>query len=504
LTAPQPTASRPQKPALPSDALRRTLLVALAAAGFVLVCWQFWHIRRDDAYIVYQYARNLASGHGFAFNAGERVLGVTTPLFTLLLAALYPAAGGCIAEVSLVLGAASIVAQALLLYLLLRGHLPGSALALFGFVLLNFGASAQFLTQETNTFAALVLAVLWALESRRGNLCGLLLGLAFLCRYDAALLVPAVAVRAWSLDRRLLLRVLGCSLLVVLPWLLFAQLYFGSVLPHTARSKYGITPFWDYVTHYAWHFAMRPWAPFGAASNSLPLLLLSGALWISGLRLILRKLPQLLPLVAFSAALWLVYAAIGPRRYQHWHLYVTLLTSNVVLFLGLAGPLERWLVSRPGSAGRLLAWFAALAYAGLLVAAIPSDLRSPAYASWLGGRHRKYTTIARWVSAHVRPGQSFMAREFGTLGYLTGLRMIDPNGLINWTNDFPRHDRTQSMLPLIERYQPDAILVNSLREARYLEQRAGYRLVHVFALEGALAPLLIRSPEVLRDPARLE
>ena len=42
----------------------------------------------DDAFITFRYAENIAAGHGFVYNVGERVLGVTTPLFTLLLAAL--------------------------------------------------------------------------------------------------------------------------------------------------------------------------------------------------------------------------------------------------------------------------------------------------------------------------------------------------------------------------------------------------------------------------------
>ena len=42
------------------------------------------HLRFEDAFIVLRYARNLAAGQGFTYNPGERVLGVTTPLQTLL------------------------------------------------------------------------------------------------------------------------------------------------------------------------------------------------------------------------------------------------------------------------------------------------------------------------------------------------------------------------------------------------------------------------------------
>ncbi|HEC35405.1 MAG TPA: hypothetical protein ENI39_02600, partial [Anaerolineae bacterium] len=42
----------------------------------------------DDAYITFRYARNLVEGRGFVYNLGERVLGTTTPLYTLLLSGL--------------------------------------------------------------------------------------------------------------------------------------------------------------------------------------------------------------------------------------------------------------------------------------------------------------------------------------------------------------------------------------------------------------------------------
>jgi hypothetical protein len=42
---------------------------------------------QDDAFITYRYARNLATGRGFVYNEGERVLGTTTPLYAMILAA---------------------------------------------------------------------------------------------------------------------------------------------------------------------------------------------------------------------------------------------------------------------------------------------------------------------------------------------------------------------------------------------------------------------------------
>ena len=40
----------------------------------------------DDAWIHFQFARNLSQGHGFSYNPGQPTPGSTAPLWTLLLA----------------------------------------------------------------------------------------------------------------------------------------------------------------------------------------------------------------------------------------------------------------------------------------------------------------------------------------------------------------------------------------------------------------------------------
>src|SRR5437016_10847074 len=56
---------------------------AVAARAYVL---RATHSTTEDFYITLRYAENLAHGHGFVYNPGERVLGTTTPLYTLYLA----------------------------------------------------------------------------------------------------------------------------------------------------------------------------------------------------------------------------------------------------------------------------------------------------------------------------------------------------------------------------------------------------------------------------------
>jgi len=67
---------------------RITLVSIFTAAVIIRIVFHLsTHFMWDDAFITFRYADNLAAGHGFVYNIGEHVLGTTTPLFTLLLAA---------------------------------------------------------------------------------------------------------------------------------------------------------------------------------------------------------------------------------------------------------------------------------------------------------------------------------------------------------------------------------------------------------------------------------
>jgi 4-amino-4-deoxy-L-arabinose transferase-like glycosyltransferase len=63
------------------------LVLAFAAAGVLLFQALQGPQPIDDAFITYRYARSLTSGAGFVYNLGEKVLGTTTPLYTLILSA---------------------------------------------------------------------------------------------------------------------------------------------------------------------------------------------------------------------------------------------------------------------------------------------------------------------------------------------------------------------------------------------------------------------------------
>jgi len=81
-----------------------TLLITLLLLSVLVdLGWHWWvGFIRDDAFITFRYAKNLADGLGFVYNPGEHVYGTSSPGFALLMAVwlfIFPAqpVGGAIA-----------------------------------------------------------------------------------------------------------------------------------------------------------------------------------------------------------------------------------------------------------------------------------------------------------------------------------------------------------------------------------------------------------------------
>jgi hypothetical protein len=72
----------------PRTFLRWSLFGLVLIVAFGIFLWSNTAYDIDDAPITYRYADNIVQGNGFVYNPGERVLGTSTPLYTLLLASL--------------------------------------------------------------------------------------------------------------------------------------------------------------------------------------------------------------------------------------------------------------------------------------------------------------------------------------------------------------------------------------------------------------------------------
>jgi hypothetical protein len=151
----------------------------------------------DDAYITFQYARQIARGHPYQYNDGDRpTTGMTSPLFGFLMAGFYLLGftGERLVGLGVGLGFVWLGLTGWLTYRLASRLISERAsrwwtLAAAVLVLLTGSVQwASFNGMETGLFAVLTLAALESFFAQRITLCALWLGLATLTRPEGLIL----------------------------------------------------------------------------------------------------------------------------------------------------------------------------------------------------------------------------------------------------------------------------------------------------------------------------
>lgn len=226
-----------------------TAAVVFAAVRLYVVVTT--HLLYDDAFITFRYARNLASGAGFVFNSGEKVLGTTTPLFTVILAA-FARIGVPPHVAAPLLNLGFELATLWVLYRILtaegrEGDRPRWGWLVFSLAALLWaldpiGYEVGVAGMEMPLMVFLLAACYRDMLNGRGGRAGVLAALAILTRIDA---LPAVGlIYAYLLVARrreggvaqALKSALVCGA-VLLPCVLLMWAYFGSPIPNSIFAK---------------------------------------------------------------------------------------------------------------------------------------------------------------------------------------------------------------------------------------------------------------------------
>ncbi len=240
---------RSDEPVTASARSRTYLGLLIAAAGLIRLIIA---VRAqpdglfDDAYVTLRYAANLIKGWGFVFNVRERVMGTTSPLFALMLAA-----GGRVIGVQHLEGLAvslGIVASLGTIYLCARslGAAGVPAAVQWGFLaLLAFLPSfvANSVSGMETPVVVFLMSLSLYLRVKNRLMALIVVGvLLFLSRLDTGFWLLALGIdivyttyrtKAWSaLVRPLALFCAGAG-----AWLAFAKIYFGSVVPQSLVGK---------------------------------------------------------------------------------------------------------------------------------------------------------------------------------------------------------------------------------------------------------------------------
>jgi len=383
----------------------------------------FHRVRLDDAYITYRYGANLANGAGFVFNAGDRMMGSTSPGEALVSALIYAIAGQkALPAVMASLGCVAWTAQALVVFRMLRAVIGARAAGFVAAAIaLGVAGSAAWVPLETNAAAALtLLSLLLALRSRWIPAAIACAG-ATLMRPDACLAALPLIALCVREERGAAWKPAATYIALLLPWVLFATAYFGSPIPQSALRKVHHEDALASLLHIATYVPL-PYEP-EAGLVVIPAIAILWIAAIAGGVALVRRDPRLAILPAYGALHAIAYAILRTDPAFQWHLYPAALVFAVLALAFLASdlaPLRARLVTRACAA-------ALAAYGVWWTATFAID---EPHRFWFGRRDALYRRIAAYVKKRADPGDILHAEEAGTLGYVTGLTINDAAGLV--------------------------------------------------------------------------
>ncbi|MGI9148898.1 MAG: hypothetical protein ACR2IK_20505 [Chloroflexota bacterium] len=460
----------------------------------------------DDAYITFRYARNLAEGVGLVYNPGEWVLGTTTPLWALVLAAGYRLGGTDLPWLATcVSGVCDAGSAGLLVHYGLRvGWRPAGA-ALVGLAWALNPMSIAFATggMETSVFVLAALLALGLVGSCSATwLAAGVSGVSMLVRPEGALLVLTVVGWTWIKRPREAWRagLAGAAPAVAAGLLIFWR--YGNPLPNSMAAKqvaYQLGSPLKNAVALVIQAGLPGWSTYLLASMPSGVALVVAAFGLVGLADLLRRaLPWLhrqgvawQPFTAFSVLYVTFYVAVGLRGVRLFPWY--LVPMAPFYLLGAAAGLAR-LGTRPASwvAGVLVVW---------QLAAI--DWRQPLLPTGEHlGREELLLDVGRGLGESLPQTAVIAAPEIGALGYASRLHILDTVGLVSpvslaYYPLLPDQLVTDNAIPprLITDQRPDVVVTLDAFAQKSLLPDAAFQ--HAYTLEHTYPAPVWQSEELL-------
>ena len=386
----------------------------------------------DDAWIHFQFARNLAAGHGFAYNPDVPVAGSTAPLWTLLLGGMFAAGGAHPAWAKVAGVAAALVAACLARWLALLWT-GDTALGLTAALVTAWSAPlvwGALSGMEVTLAAALVTGALIAHAAGRAALSAALIGLAALTRPEAVMLVSLLWLGGpLTVSRSAIMW--GVPLAMLAPWVVFNLQTAGTPLPATAAAKIegGLVgllsgtqePLATTLLRRPWQFESEWIAWLGSINVLLPVLFLPGlwVVWRRGGRF--WAWPASI-LVFHPIGMALLAPYRGPA-FQEGRYSIHLLPLAVVVAVSALAPLARTVRVQP-LWGRL--------GCAILLAAnlVPLAAGATRYAWAVQNIDAMQVSLGRWVAAQTPADARLALNDVGAIGYLGRREVIDVMGLV--------------------------------------------------------------------------
>ena len=463
----------------------------------------------EDGLTTITHARNVPLGLGLTHHPGEgNVHGFTSAIGVLI-----PLVGELVHEGSglVAMRLASLVAVCVaLIYarLICRDLGLGTFPTAFVLAYLSFDQNMIFYGMsgmETQVAVAVILGGVYHVRRNDVVGSGIWLGLAPLTRPEFVLWVAPALLYLALRNARLAARTAAIAGAIVIPWLVFTFLYYGSPIPNTIVAKSTAFPTPPILSggsplpwiewlggQFAGHAALLLYylEPFrevwstAAAPIPTPVLVLITVIVVYVVVVGLvgsRRIPDFWPITAFLALFFLYRVYFLPVIfYGDWYMPPFLALVMIVAALGM----QRLAAVTP-NAPAVLATVLAIAFAIHMPFSFIVEGKVQAI------ENQVRTNAGEYLRANVKPGQSVVSESAGYIGFYGNVKLYDFPGLTS-----PTSVRALKKLPpdkrdladLIAVLQPDWIVVrpwelDSLRSS-FPDVAALYAVDRVFEMPG--------------------
>jgi hypothetical protein len=395
----------------------------------------------EDAYITFRYARDLATGHGLVYNPGERVMGFSSPLWTV-----WNALGILLIHDPLPWARASAVLADLVTLLamgrLLTRHASRAAAWCFAvfFAMWPYFPAVSMSGMESAAMLAL-LCLAASLTDAGSAASGIALGALALTRPEGIAAAAVLALGARWRARAIAAAIAGAGLLAL--WL-----YFGTVVPQSLVAKaltYGAPGPWAGRVWWDWllPFPLGHWPRLGdTVMMSMMAVVVAPAVVLGAIALARQPRTALAAAAGAALVVWLGYAVLGVS-YFWWYFAVPLAGFAMLAAVGLP---------------RLTRGPALYVSLVLLVSGIWSN----AYNLYLGRweeEARSFGAAADFLASHARPGEKVMLEPIGTIGYVAPVVVVDEVGLVFFAVAQRRRQGPGWYSDVVEAERPDWIVI---------------------------------------------
>lgn len=374
----------------------------------------------DDTYITLRFARNIGEGAGYAFNPGEPVYGASSPLYTLLLSLFaWIVPKEMLPFVALCWSIASIIVAGIVIWKLFPFHLTGRVVAVIG-VLGYPRLVYSSISGMEECFILLLMCISFAACVRKWEmLAAVALGMLLLTKLDTTVWFACLLAANTLHLKRLPTRLPLIAVCVAMPWFVYAQLNFGSIIPHTIAAKQVAFPYNDPRLADIF-YALLPQGLQNTTTVSIVGLALLTVVLSTNILAVKRKdfLILAFPSYCIMYSLILVNSHTSPTVWSRW---LVPLWGAVIISTGYVMDIaaERLSVRSP-----IIRFVLPVVAAGCLFI-LPFMRSRPANESG------PYREVAVRLKDIAKSHESIMLEPIGLIGYVSNLYIHDFVGLVS-------------------------------------------------------------------------